>query len=136
LRSIIIPMLAITGAFVPLSSLAAKDASVSTSIRLVVPEICNVNAETFTIAESGEIVGSVQEYCNTSTGFQIAVSHRPLDFSERASLQYGGQTTSLDSSGFSIVANRSGQRLARVAVKLDASQLKQPLAIAFSVIPI
>lgn len=134
MRSITMPLLAITCMLWPISHVAAKDASASTSIRLVVPEICNVNAQAFTIAETGEIVGSVQEYCNTSTGYQIAVSHRPLAFSEQALLQYAGQTTRLNNSGFSIVASRSGQRFERVAVKVDARQLSQPLALAFSVV--
>jgi len=130
------PLLATMATLMPLTSLAAKDVSAATTIRLVVPEVCNVNAEQFSLAESGGIVGTVQEYCNTSTGFQIAVSYRPLDLNEHAVVQYGGDTTSLDGSGFSVVANRSGQRLARVSVKVDTRELVQPLAIAFSVIPI
>lgn len=136
MRSIILPLIATTAVLLPTGSLAAKDASGSTNIRLVVPEVCTVNAELFTLSEGGEAVGTVQEYCNASTGFQIAVSHRPLEFNERAVVQYGGNATSLDDTGFYVAANRSGQRLARIAVKVDAQNLAQPLAIAFSVIPI
>lgn len=136
MRQIILPLLVASSTLLPINSLAAKDASASTNIRLIVPEVCNINAEQFALLESGEVIGTVQEYCNTSTGFQIAVSHRPLYTHERALIQYGGDTTSLDQTGFSVVANRSGQRLARIAVRVNAQDLVQPLAIAFSVIPI
>lgn len=136
MRSITTTLVAVAALAIPAGPLAAKDASEAVGIRLVVPEACNVSAEQFSISEDGTVTGSVQEYCNTSTAFQIVASYRPLLGTERARLRYGSGETELDSSGMAFVANRFGQRLDRVAVSIEAQELVQPLALAFSVMAI
>lgn len=136
MRRAFLPLMGAFALAMPAGSLAAREASGSMNIRVVVHEVCNVSAEEFTLSEAGQVVGSVQEFCNTSTGFQIIANHRPLEASEQAVVQYSGIATTLDSTGMATVANRSGQRLARVSVAISASALNQPLAIAFSVVAI
>lgn len=136
MRQALLPLMGAFALAMPVGSLAAREASGAMDIRVVIPEVCNVSAEQFTLSETGQVVGSVQEFCNTSTGFQIIANHRPLEASEQAVVQYGGIPTTLDSTGMATVANRSGQRLARVSVAISASALNQPLAIAFSVMAI
>lgn len=136
MRSIITILATAAALGAPIGPLAAKEASEAVGIRLVVPEVCSVSTETFSISEDGSITGSVQEYCNTSTAFQIVASHRPLNGTERTSVRYGQRETQLSANGMTFVANRFGQRLARVAVSIEADELVQPLAVAFSVMAI
>ncbi len=136
MRLIIATLATAAASAAPVSSLAATEASEAVGIRLVVPEVCNVSAQQFSISEDGIVTGSVYEYCNTSTAFQIVASHRPLSETERASVRYGSGKTQLNVSGMAFVANRFGQRLERVAVSIEAKELVKPLAIAFSVVAI
>ncbi|WP_379922882.1 hypothetical protein [Erythrobacter sp. R86502] len=129
-------MMGVVTLAMPAGSLAAREASGSATISLIVPEVCNVSAGQFILTEVGLVVGSVQEFCNTSTGFQIVANHRPLERSEQAVVRYGGIATVLDSTGMAKVANRSGQRFQNVPVAISASALNTPLSIAFSVVAI
>ena len=60
---------------------AAANASGSARITAVVPAVCDLSADDFVLNESGFVTGSVQEFCNTSSGYQVLASHRPLDVS-------------------------------------------------------
>lgn len=111
---------------------AASTASGSFGIRAYVPEVCDLAADDFTLDEAGSVSGTVQEFCNTSTGFQVVASHRPLESGEAASIRYGSAVSSLGGSGIASLAFRSGQRLATVPVLIDAGALDAPLSIAFS----
>ena len=113
-------------------AMAAVGASGSAEITAHVPAVCDISAQDFILNESGLVSGFVQEFCNTSTGYQVFASHRPLSFSETATVRYGSQITSLDSTGLSAVAFRSGQRLEYVPVEIDAKDLETPLAVAFT----
>lgn len=113
-------------------AVASSDATGSVGVTAFVPEVCDISADDFSMDATGIVTGSVQEFCNTSTGFQVLASHRPLADSEIAAVQYGANTTLLDGSGLAVVAFRSGQRLATVPVSIDARNISSPLAVAFS----
>jgi hypothetical protein len=113
-------------------ALASSYATGNVGITAFVPAVCDISAENFVLSESGLVSGSVQEFCNTSTGYQILASHRPLNKNETATVRYGTRITSLGISGLSAVAFRSGQRLENVPVVIDAQDLLAPLAVAFT----
>ncbi len=113
-------------------ALASMNASGGAQITARVPAICDISANNFILTESGLISGSVQEFCNTSTAYQVFASHRPLAMSEIATVRYGARVTSLDDSGLATVAFRYGQRLENVPVEIDAQSLSAPLAVAFT----
>lgn len=117
----------------PLGALSAKEASGSTVITARVPAVCEIATDTFVAAQDGKVTGSVFEYCNSSTSYQIIASHRPLDVAEFAEVRYGRERTSLRNSGQTTVAVRFGQRLERVAVEIETQDLSEPLAVAFSI---
>lgn len=132
--TIALAAIALFGAGVP--ALASPQSSGGMRITANVPEVCNIAADDFVLNESGRVTGTVQEFCNSSTGYQIFASHRPLDISEMATVRYGTQTTALDFSGMSSVAFRSGQRFEFVPVEINAQDLDAPLAVAFTLSPV
>lgn len=136
MRTICLTLLAAAALALPSASLSAREASGKLNIRLTVPEVCEVSTEQFALSGDGQIAGEVQEFCNSSTVFQIVASHRPLAVSESASIRYGNTERQLDASGLSPLVSRNGQRLARVGVRIRADDLEQPLAVAFSVVAI
>lgn len=111
---------------------AGSGATGSARITATVPEVCNISANPFVLNANGRVTGSVQEFCNGSSSYQILATHRPLDVGEVAEVQYGGTQSLLNAAGMSLVAIRSGQRLARVNVVIDASAINSPLAVAFT----
>jgi hypothetical protein len=113
-------------------ALAAAGATGGAQITAHVPAVCDISAQDFVLTESGLVSGLVQEFCNTNTGYQVFASHRPLSFSETATVRYGSQITSLDATGLASVAFRSGQRFEYVPVEIDAKDLITPLAVAFT----
>lgn len=126
----IVALTALTVAASP--AFASMGATGGARITAHVPAVCDISADTFVLTGSGLISGSVQEFCNTSTAYQVLASHRPLAISEEATVRYGARVTSLDDSGLAAVAFRSGQRLETVQVEIDAQSLSAPLAVAFT----
>lgn len=111
---------------------AGSGATGSARITATVPEVCNISANPFVLSTDGRVTGSVQEFCNGSSSYQVLATHRPLEADEVASVQYGAKQSMLNAAGMSLVAIRSGQRLARVNVVIDASSINSPLAVAFT----
>lgn len=111
---------------------ASADASGGTPVSAIVPAVCDLSADSFVLTSDGTMSGSVQEFCNASTGYQVLAMHRPLNASERASVRYGPRVTNLDASGTVAVAFRGGQRLETVPVEIDARGLSAPLSVAFT----
>lgn len=132
MRQATIIMAIFAGCLASAPSMAAPDAEGAGRIFARVPAVCDISADSFTLDQSGVVTGAVREFCNTSTGYQVLASYRPLDTGENATLKYGANTTTLDMSGTARVAFRTGQRLETVPVRIDATGLSRPLAVAFS----
>lgn len=129
------PFKALMGAAFLLSAapaFAGSGATGSARITATVPEVCNISANPFVLNANGRFTGSVQEFCNGSSSYQILATHRPLDAGEAAEVQYGGTQSVLNAAGMSLIAIRSGQRIARVNVVIDARSINSPLAVAFT----
>lgn len=121
-------------ALTPGSAMAATSSEGGFNISLYVPVVCDLDSTDFQFDPSqNEVVGQVYEYCNSSRGFQVVASHRPLETSEIVEVGYGDQHSMLEPSGFSTVAFRSGPRLSAVPVRIRASGLESQLSVAFAV---
>ncbi len=115
----------------PTAAHASGDASGGARISLVVPEICQIEASTINVDASGASAsGTVFEMCNSGRGFRVLASHRMLAQGEQAQISYAGQTSQLDSSGTSDIAQRSGPTVGNVPVTIQTSGLVQNLAIS------
>lgn len=132
MRLAITLFLALIGVGFAAPAAASSDVSGNFGIQAYVPAVCDIASDDFTVEQDGVVSGSVQEFCNTNTGFQIVASHRPLMSGESADVRYGGVSTALDASGLASLAFRSGQRFATVPVSINASELEAPLSVAFS----
>ena len=114
----------------PMSAFANGSGDAKITAR--VPTVCDIAPENFVLTESGRVAGSVREFCNTSTVYQIFATYRPLAANEAGTIRYGSSSTSLDQTGLSMVAVRQGQRLEDVAVEINTQSLSSPLAISFT----
>lgn len=124
---------AVIGASVPASAFAAESASGGFNVSLTVPVVCDLDAQDFIVDEiRNSISGHVREFCNSSRGFQVLASHRPLEAGENVRLNYGGELAQLERAGISSVAFRAGPRLDTVPVQIQASGLETQLAVSFS----
>ena len=113
---------------------AASGDSGGFSISLTVPIVCDIEAADFVLDEGNNTIrGVVNEYCNSSRGFQILAGHRPLENGEQVDLDYDGTLASLDASGLSSVAFRSGARFGPVPVAIRTQGVLASLAVSFSV---
>lgn len=126
-------LLATAALTAPLGELSAKEASGSAVITAHVPAVCEIATDNFVATDDGTVTGSVLEYCNTSTSYQIIATHRPLASSETAEIRYGQERTFLRQTGLTAVAMRFGQRFERVGVEIQTQELAEPLAVSFSV---
>lgn len=118
----------------PSSASAAASSDGGFNISVTVPVVCDLDAENFQFDPSqNEVVGQVHEYCNSSRGFQVVASHRPLQASEIVEVGYGNQHSFLEERGLSTVAFRSGPRMSAVPVRIKASGLASQLSVAFAV---
>lgn len=114
--------------------LASSQDSGGFSVSLSVPVVCDIEAADFVLDKNQNIVrGVVNEYCNSSRGFQILAGHRPLESGEQIDLDYDGTATSLDASGLSTIAFRSGARFGPVPVAIRTQGVIENLAVSFSV---
>lgn len=114
------------------TAMAADEAVGSAGVTATVPAVCDITADDFILTDSGSITGSVFEYCNTDTGFQITAAYRALNALEAVTVRYDGNATALNGNGSTVVAFRWGQRLAQVPVVIEARDLGSPVAVAFS----
>ena len=113
---------------------AASGDSGGFSISLTVPIVCDIEAQDFVLdLETNMVRGVVNEYCNSSRGFQILAGHRPLELGEQVDLDYDGSPASLDASGLSSIAFRAGPRLGPVPVAINTQGVLSNLAVSFSV---
>ena len=78
----------------------------------------------------------VLEFCNSSNGFQVIASHRPLNPEEIVEVDFGGEFARLSQGGVSSIAFRSGARFGSVPFSIDAARLDSSLAVSFSLIAI
>lgn len=120
----------------PSAALAGPTAQGEARITLNIPEVCDIDADTFALGSDGRINGVVREMCNSSRGYQVIAVHRPLLAGERATIRYANTTKELDASGQSPVVMRSGQRVANVPVSIDAEQIEQSLAVGLTLSPL
>lgn len=107
------------------------------TIALEVPAICDLSMPDF-VALDGErnVTGEVLEFCNSSNGFQVIASHRPLNPEEIVEVDFGGEFARLSQGGVSSIAFRSGARFGSVPFSIDAARLDSSLAVSFSLIAI
>lgn len=112
----------------------AEEASGGFNISLQVPVVCDLDATDFSLDQSQvELSGTVNEFCNSSRGFQVVASHRPLELSEIVEVNYGGEQTLLDRGGISNIAFRSGPRLSAVPVRIRVTGLETQLSVSFAI---
>lgn len=116
---------------------AANGATGGLNISLEVPALCDLSLPDLVVLEDKDVVtGEVQEFCNTSNGFQVIASHRPLDAAEVVEVDFGGEFATLSQDGVSPIAFRSGARFGPVPFRIDATHLEGALAVSFSLIAI
>jgi hypothetical protein len=116
---------------------AAGDATGGFNISLEVPAVCDLSLPDFVVIEDQHAVtGEVQEFCNSSNGFQVIASHRPLNPDEVVEVDFDGELAQLDQGGVSSIAFRSGARFGYVPFRIDATHLESGLAVSFSLIAI
>ncbi|TRD11285.1 hypothetical protein FGU71_05100 [Erythrobacter insulae] len=116
---------------------AAQEAPGSFSISMSVPVVCDIQASDFVLsADRSVVAGTVNEYCNSSRGFQIIAAHRPLESGEQVDINYDGSVTELNMSGVSNVAFRAGARSSIVPVIISSPDLSKDLALSFAVTPV
>lgn len=98
-------------AAMPTKSAAATPSESGFNISLRVPTVCDLDAGEFQVNGSqSEFTGHVFEYCNSSRGFQVIASHRPLQHSEIVEIDYGEQNSLLGEGGLSMIGSTtSGQ---------------------------
>jgi hypothetical protein len=112
----------------------AEEASGGFNIALQVPVVCDLDATDFALDQSqAELSGTVNEFCNSSRGFQVVASHRPLELSETVEVNYGGEQTRLERGGLSNIAFRSGPRLSTVPVRIRVTGLETQLSVSFAI---
>lgn len=116
---------------------AASGAQGGFSISLEVPVICDLSLPDFVVVDGEHgVTGEVQEFCNSSNGFQVIASHRPLNRDEIVEVDFGGEFARLNQGGVSAIAFRSGARFGAVPFSIDAAHLEGSLAVSFSLIAI
>ena len=113
---------------------AASQESGSFSISMTVPVICDIEAADFVVDKDDNIIrGVVHEYCNSSQGFQVIAGHRPLENGEQVNLDYDGTASSLDASGLSNIAFRSGARIGPVPVAIRPQGIVENFTVSFAI---
>lgn len=110
---------------------AYAEASSSSNISVVVPEVCQIESSTITVDASGQSAsGTVFEMCNSGRGFRVIASHRPLGSGEEVEINYGGEIRQLDGSGISNLAYRHGPIVGDVPVTLQSSGLAESFSVS------
>lgn len=116
---------------------AAEGATGGFNISLEVPPVCDLAVPDFVVLSDETVVtGEVQEFCNSSNGFQVIASHRPLEPEEVVEVDFGGELARLSEGGVSSIAFRSGARFGYVPFRIDAAHLESGLSVSFSLIAI
>ena len=116
------------------SAMAASRDGADFTISVNVPIVCDIDATTFFVDKKENIVrGYVNEYCNSSRGFQVLASHRRLEVGEAVVLSYDGAESNLSRSGLSPIAFRSGARIGPVPVAISTESMQDNLSVGLSV---
>lgn len=125
--------------YIPLIAAAAilagagspAEASGNVDISVVVPEVCQIQSAVLTVDETGgSASGSVFEMCNSGRSFRIIASHRPLADGEQVRINYGGELRTLNQSGISDVAQRTGPIVGDVPVTIESDGLVQGFSVS------
>ena len=113
---------------------ANTDHSAGFAISANVPEVCQLESSVLPVDVLNQTArGTVFEMCNSSRGFRVIASYRPLGDGEEVEFDYGGDIQELDSSGMSDVAQRGGPSVRNVPVAIRANGLAQNLAISLGI---
>ena len=116
---------------------AAAGATGGFNISLEVPAVCDLSLPDLVVVDDKHVVtGEVQEFCNSSNGFQVIASHRQLNPNEVVGVDFDGESATLSKGGVSPIAFRSGARFGAVPFRIDAKHLEGSLAVSFSLIAI
>jgi hypothetical protein len=104
-------------------------------ITAIVPMVCNIDTDSFSLNPldglgQADAQGTVREFCNSSQGFMVMASYRPLEAGEQVTVSYDGQTSALNASGMSSVAFRQGPRLRTVPVSIHSTGLHSGIAVS------
>ncbi|MCA0979354.1 hypothetical protein LCM19_13355 [Qipengyuania flava] len=103
------------------------------SASAIVPERCDIASDALSIdTDSGEVRGTLTEFCNSSRGYHILANHRSLAADEKVEIEFDGQSVVLDASGQSPIAFRSGPRMSRKPIAVRSENLDSGMAISLS----
>ena len=109
----------------------------SLNVGAVVPPVCDISAQDFVMGGSnGQVTGYVREFCNTTTGYQIFASYRPLLAQEHVTVRYGDENSTFRGDGMSALAFRDGPRFRSVPVTFHHEGLQTNLAVGITVMAI
>lgn len=116
------------------SAMAAPRDGANFTISMNVPIVCDIDTTTFFVDKEQSVVrGYVNEYCNSSRGFQVLASHRPLEAGEQVEVSYDGIASNLSQTGLSAIAFRSGARVGAVPVAIRTDSMQDNLSVGLSV---
>ena len=109
----------------------------SFGVSLHIPAYCELEAPPLAMSPGDSIVqGTVLESCNSTSGFEVSASYRPLDTNERAQIIYERRSTWLSREGVSAIAVRHGAKFGYRSVALQQMSLNKPLVVTLSITPI
>ena len=110
---------------------AAAETGAGHSIRLTVPEVCELDlSQPLVVPQAGVAHAEVFEMCNSSRAFQVVATHRALEPGEEVRISYGGEANELDSSGVSSLAFRQGPVVRSVPMIVQGVSLATSLVIS------
>jgi hypothetical protein len=123
-------MIAAVGVLAATPAVAEETASAGFRISLQVPEVCELEVPQIDLAlDQQEAGASVFEMCNSTRGFSLLASHRPLETSENVQISYGGNTAELSATGMSLIGTRHGPSVGNVPLFVRAAHLSAALSI-------
>lgn len=131
--------IAISGLGLAFASPAAASESATSGMRisLTVPEVCEISAQTIALQDTdGVTTGSIYEMCNSGQAFRIVASHRELAADEDVVVTYADETSNLQQSGISNIADRSGPSARAIPITITRSNLTGPLTISLGIVAI
>ena len=102
-------------------------------ISATVPVVCSIEADSFSLdMESGAVVGTIFEFCNSGRGYQVIANHRPLSAGEFVEVRYGRDRAQLQRSGISPISLLPEARLRSQQVIIETGHLDARLNLSFS----
>ncbi|WP_338243153.1 hypothetical protein [Aurantiacibacter hainanensis] len=95
-----------------------------------VDTVCEFDARLDPLAPGSQgSVGTVSEYCNAGDAYQLVAEHRPLVSDENARMRFGNTRLSLNPSGETVLASRSGPVRRKSELRVDANDLLRPVVL-------